>query len=178
MRRLLGFGVAFALFGAACSSSTSHTGSDAGSLSSGQTLEDASLIDGSDSLCATDPRAESFVSGIQAKGASGAASVTIDSATPSTPIKGNNEWIVSVTDAQGAPLDGLTITVSPFMPDHGHGSSITPQIAPLGGGKYDITLINLFMPGIWQITLTLATPGDGGQAQAIDSAVFTFCISG
>ena len=178
MRRLLRFGVLLALFGAGCSSSTSHTGSDAGSSSSGDTLGDASLLDGSDSLCATDPRAETFTPGIRAAGTSGTASVTIESATPSSPTKGNNEWIVSVQDAQGAPMDGLTIAIAPYMPDHGHGSSITPQIAPLGGGKYDVTLINLFMPGIWTITFTLSSASDGGQPQAIDSAVFSFCISG
>jgi hypothetical protein len=108
----------------------------------------------------------------------GTINVRLVSATPAPPIKGNNAWTLEVTDASGAPLDGLTLTVKPYMPDHRHGSSITPQVAAAGHGTYDVTLLNLGMPGIWTVTFDVAAAGSTGDAGATDSATFTFCIAG
>jgi hypothetical protein len=125
------------------------------------------------SLCATDSRAQSYTAGMEQKGTAGTLSVKLESINPNPVIKGNNDWKVQVVDASGTPVDGATITVKPFMPDHGHGSSITPQVAAGSDpGTYDVSLLNLFMPGIWTVTFNVAT-----SANVTDSAVFTFCVS-
>jgi len=103
-------------------------------------------------------------------GATGA-SFSITSANPSVVQQGLNDWIVAVHDTSGAPVDG-TLTILPFMPDHGHGSPTNATITPQGGGVYDVSGINLSMRGVWQITLTIAS------SAVNDSAVFTFCVDG
>jgi hypothetical protein len=125
-------------------------------------------------LCATDRRAQTFTPGMVQSGTNGKIATRLLSINPNPVDKGNNEWIIEVDDAKsGAPIDNLTITVTPFMPDHGHGSSIKPTVTPKGRGQYDITLLNLFMPGIWTITFSMLLPGDG-----TDAATYTFCVGG
>jgi hypothetical protein len=121
-------------------------------------------------FCATDPRVETFQTGMTSKGAAGAV-VTISSATPSVVQQGLNEWVVTITDSSGNPVSG-TVNESAFMPDHGHGSPTLPTITPKGNGQYDISEINLSMSGVWTITITVASPSLN------DSATFTFCIDG
>ncbi len=95
-------------------------------------------------------------------------------ANPAPPEKGLNTWTIKVTDAQGKPVSSASISLKPFMPEHGHGSSITPQIKPMSTpGTYEVTLIDLFMPGVWQNTFTI-TPPSG----APETVIFNFCIDG
>ena len=158
-----------AVFLAACSTSTGGgTGGSSTSVS----------------VCAGDPRATAYTVGLSAKAADGAFKVTFMDAMPAPPSKGANTWTVQITDAAGRPVTGAKVAVKPFMPDHGHGSSITPQVMPMGtDGTYQITLLELFMPGIWQITLSI-TPDVGApdagtpDAGAPDAVVFTFCVDG
>ena len=57
-----------------------------------------------------------------------------------------------VTDpATGAAVDGLSITMTPWMPAMGHGADTTPLLTPLGEGRYVFTGVSLFMPGEWQL---------------------------
>jgi hypothetical protein len=128
-------------------------------------------------LCSADSRAQTFTPGMEQPGKNGAVKVRLLEATPSPPDKGSNAWTIEIVDAAGAPVDGLALTVKPFMPDHGHGASVTPQIAAMGAGKYSITLLDLFMPGVWTITFTVPSPSSA-DAGAPDSATFTFCIPG
>src|SRR5689334_5380756 len=41
-----------------------------------------------------------------------------DGKAAAAPVKGVNTWDVTIADGAGAPSDGLTMTVTPFMPDH------------------------------------------------------------
>ena len=126
-------------------------------------------------LCATDSRAQTFAPNMEQAGASGTYSVKLQTITPNPVFKGNNVWNLQVVDKSGAPVSGATITVKPFMPDHGHGSSITPQVAPGSNpGSYDVTLLNLFMPGIWTITIVVTT--GTAPSTVSDQSVFTFCV--
>jgi hypothetical protein len=128
----------------------------------------------SQSACAKDPRAVLYASGVEAKATDGALTVHFMDASPSPPAKGNNVWTVQLLDAGAKPVNGATIVTRPFMPDHNHGSSIKPQATAKGqDGTYEITPVNLFMPGIWQITFTVTAPGG-----VDDSAVITFCVDG
>lgn len=164
-----GFAV-YCMLGAACGPAHEGSGSapDAGGEASGA---DAAVPP---ALCATDPRAQSFTAGMEQAGSTGIFRVRLLEMAPAPAFKGDNVWTAQIVDATGIPLDGATLTVKPFMPDHGHGSSITPLVIPVGrDGRYTITHLNLFMPGIWRITLAVS-----GVGSARDSAVFTFCVAG
>jgi hypothetical protein len=122
------------------------------------------------SVCATDPRVETFQTGLAAKGLSGS-TITIVNATPSVVQQGLNEWVVSIKDSSGAPLDGM-VQETARMPDHNHGSPTPSTVTAMGGGRYDINGINLSMRGVWTITISVTT------ATLSDSTTFTFCVDG
>lgn len=164
--------------GAACAPAHGTVPADTGGSPSrdGGAPDEASIADAvvPPALCATDPRAQSFTPGMEQRGAAGVFRARLLEMAPSPAAKGDNGWTVQIVDANGAVVDAATVTVKPFMPDHGHGSAIVPQVTPVGrDGKFAVTRLNLFMPGIWQITLHVSVAGN-----AADSAVFTFCVAG
>ncbi len=74
---------------------------------------------------------------------------------PQPPPRGTFDVLLDVTDASGAPKDGLTVDAVPWMPAMGHGSSIRAEVTPRGGGRYAIANVGMFMPGDWELRLTL-----------------------
>jgi hypothetical protein len=72
-------------------------------------------------------------------------------------VAGEDSVELLVTDTQtGKPVDGLTVTMTPWMPAMGHGASVTPLLTALGGGKYVFTNVSLFMPGEWQLRIAFS----------------------
>ncbi|HQY61256.1 MAG: FixH family protein [Myxococcales bacterium] len=71
------------------------------------------------------------------------------------PTRGTIAVRYVITDASGAPVDGLTLTVAPDMPSMGHGTPTTPKVAAKGGGEYVATDVNLFMAGRWDLRTTV-----------------------
>jgi hypothetical protein len=66
--------------------------------------------------------------------------------------------------ADGTPVDGLTMTIVPWMPAMGHGTPIVPTITPLGAGTYQLDHIDLYMAGLWQLRTT-ATSASSDQIE-------------
>lgn len=122
-------------------------------------------------VCAADPRVSAFKVGIESVSSAKTMRVRIASATPTWVVQGVNEWTLAITDGSGAPLDGLTISIKPVMPDHGHGSSTVPVVTPLGAGQYRATGISLPMRGVWNVTIN-------ATGAVNDSVTFTFCVDG
>ena len=123
--------------------------------------------------CADEDRADEFVVGLEKNGLSGKLVFKLLEATPAPPSRGNNAWILQVT-SQGtaAPVTGATMVVTPFMPDHQHGSPIVVGIEPMPeAGNYKLSPVNLWMPGLWETKITAQ------NGQETDAAVFSFCLS-
>jgi hypothetical protein len=91
---------------------------------------------------------------------------------PGPPVKGTNAWTVRVVDGAGTPRDDVTVTARTFMPDHNHGSTVKPQVTPMGGGVYRVAPLYLYMAGLWQVTLDIDAPTEP------DSVMFPICIPG
>jgi hypothetical protein len=129
--------------------------------------------DASDMLasCTMETRAVTYMPSLPRKSTSGAFTAVLVSSVPGPPIKGSNDWTVQILDASGAPVDGLTMTGVPRMPDHTHPTSVKPVVTAKGGGLYDVSPVYLFMPGYWETTLTFQTQGG-----VKDTVVFPFCI--
>jgi hypothetical protein len=164
-RRIAWFVVApAALAVLGCSSKTANEAADA----STSPVD----VDGAVS-CETDPRVDTYVANLSKTSQSGAFKVSLVSGDPAPPAKGSNSWTIKITDASGAPMPNLPISVVPFMPDHGHGTSIVPQITASADGTYTVNPLYLFMPGVWRITITL----DADAAVPV-AASFFFCIEG
>ena len=123
--------------------------------------------------CEAETRDEQFLAGMQKLGAGGTM-VSLTSALPAPPGRDDNTWEIDVS-REGAPLSGATIKVTPFMPDHRHGTAVPVVVTPDPDvpGRYELSPINLWMPGLWEITVAI-TPAGGTR----DSVVFRFCITG
>jgi hypothetical protein len=145
-----------------CTSSDGATGSSGASGSSGVT-----------SACAADTRKDIYAAGLTKATTLGAFALKVVDATPAPPAKLNNAMTFQLLDAAGKPVDGATLAVVPFMPDHGHGSALKPAAAGKGGGLYEITNLYYPMPGLWRVTFTVQAPPAAPQ-----DAVFSFCIDG
>ncbi len=85
------------------------------------------------------------------------------------PPRGLDTFQYDVSDASGAPRDGLDVTVTTFMPEMGHGASVVPTVTPEGQGLYLVSDVYLFMTGEWQLQTTFAGPVQ-------DHATFTFQV--
>lgn len=146
----------------------------AGGCDGGETGETGTTTTTQDqSGCTNDPRVEAYAAGMKEMSQEGAMSITLLDADPAPPSKGDNVWMLKVEDDAGNPVDGATITMDATMPDHGHSSTVVPDVASKGGGTYELDPINLFMPGVWQVTFDVAPPSG-----AVQSTTFTFCVQG
>jgi hypothetical protein len=136
----------------------------------GETHDETGGETGDESVCAVETRDDDFAIGLSKSGS--LVRATFVSASPAPPIKGDNTWVLDITDLNGGPLADSTITALPMMPDHGHGTPIDAVVVALpDAGRYEITPVNLFMTGLWQITIDVTLAG-GEQ----DSLMFGFCV--
>lgn len=79
-------------------------------------------------------------------------------ASPDPPVVGTDTLELTITSAaDGSPQDGLSVALAPYMPSMGHGTSAT-TVTPEGGGKYLVSEVYLFMPGVWELKTTITGP--------------------
>ena len=124
--------------------------------------------------CLTSGRGDTYVAGLEHAGKAGLLDFKLMSANPAPPGFNNNTWVVQVNSMAagvvGNPVDGATFTVTPFMPDHQHGTAIKAKVTPMSGGQYQLSPINMWMPGLWETTISASAGG------VSDSVVYKFCI--
>src|SRR5262245_51772512 len=106
--------------------------------------------------CEAETRDDIYSMGMSRSGDGGYQVVLVES-DPAPPTKGDNSWQLRVLDPAGDPVDGMTVSVTPFMPDHQHGTPVRAVVTPSGAnGEYAVTPINLWMPGLWKVTVALS----------------------
>jgi hypothetical protein len=143
------------------------------SAASGATPDDSGVPDGALVGCATDPRDDTYAADLTKAGTQGNFKFVLVSATPGPPGLDVNSWVVQLVDGSGAPVTGATFaTIKPWMPDHGHGSTATPQVTDNQDGTYTIANLYFFMAGLWQVPLAVQVNGKN------DTATFSFCVAG
>ena len=77
--------------------------------------------------------------------------------SPQPPTQGLIEVQLTVTNAaSGEPVDGLSVSMTPFMPSMGHGSSVIPTVKASGKGKYLLSNVVLQMAGEWELRTSLS----------------------
>jgi hypothetical protein len=149
-----------ALLAAGCGPSGSHP--DGGPPDSGSVT------------CQTDSRVTAYTAGMSAASPDRGLTATLVSSDPAPPANTNNTWLIKLTDSSGNPVDGATVGVVPTMPYMGHGTPIHPVVTAQSGGQYQVADINLFMPGIWEVTLGATTPSNA----TAENVSFFFCVEG
>jgi hypothetical protein len=87
---------------------------------------------------------------------------------PPVPRKGTLDVTYLVTDAAGAPVDGLVLQVLPWMPAHGHGTSASVAVTPLGNGAYLASPVYLYMAGHWELQTEIAGDVSDSVVPTID----------
>jgi hypothetical protein len=97
--------------------------------------------------------------------------VQLVDANPAPPALGTNAWKLLIKDAGGNPIVGATVNINLYMPKHRHAQPGTVG-ADKGGGTYEVTDLNLVMPGLFDITAEVVPRGE-----VADSAKFQFCVS-
>lgn len=121
--------------------------------------------------CASDSRVTTYKPNMTITSKTGGMKVTLVSSDPSPPAKAVNTWSLHVTDGSGTAMPSVPLNVDTLMPDHGHKSTTIPQISNKGGGDYGVTLLDLFMPGVWHVWFFSSTA-------SADTADFWFCVQG
>lgn len=124
--------------------------------------------------CAADTRGETFKVDMHHAGDSSALDFKLTNAMPSPPARNVNSWTLELSSMSagvvGSSVKGGQLKVTPYMPDHAHGPGTNPVVTDNNDGTYTLGNINLWMPGVWQVTVQAAT------ASGNDSTVFVFCI--
>jgi hypothetical protein len=78
--------------------------------------------------------------------------------TPTRPIVGNNSWLFLLTvDGEPASNVASSIAVTPFMPDHGHGTPTAVGVTEGEPGQYSFEPVHTRMAGFWEIAVEVDT---------------------
>jgi hypothetical protein len=128
--------------------------------------------DGTSYNCAAETRDDEFVTGLAKPGEVGTYEFKLLSSDPTPPSRGDNTWVLQLSTiaAPVAPVTGASLRVTPFMPDHAHGSGKPVIVTPMTeAGQYQLDPVNLWMPGLWEITIQAETT-------TRDRVVFRFCL--
>lgn len=118
--------------------------------------------------CAADTKKDVYAPGLTKT--DGEIAVRVVDASPAPPAMGTNTLTVEIASAD-RPVDDAKLTVTPFMPAHGHGSGIDPVVTSLGGGRYRMANVYFMMPGTWTLTVRVERPGAAAR-----EVVFAFCL--
>ncbi len=87
-----------------------------------------------------------------------AAELSFLEGNPARPIVGNNSWLFFLAvDGEPASNVGSGLTVTPFMPDHGHGTPTAVVVTEGKSGQYLFEPVHTRMAGFWEITVDVAT---------------------
>ncbi len=104
--------------------------------------------------CGTSKKNVAFPANALVTAANADLSIALRTGPEQPPVRGGVDAELTLTDASGAPKDGLTLSVTPWMPEMGHGASVMPAVAAQGAGKYLVTNLDLFMPGTWELRVS------------------------
>ena len=127
--------------------------------------------------CEQDPRVDAYQN-LAKEGDLGLLSFRLAQAEPAPPAKGNNSFHLDITDASGAPMAG-TLKVDLKMPDHGHGTSVKPNVSfDAATSEWTVDPLYLFMPGVWRIQLEAYDGMANAGAAPLDRTALFFCIEG
>lgn len=74
------------------------------------------------------------------------------------------DLFVTRNDEEKTPVEGASVSMTCFMPDHGHGMLREPVSEELGGGRYRAKGFLLHMDGFWTVSATVMVNGIAASA--------------
>lgn len=111
-----------------------------------------------------------YVAGLEKDGESGIYAVRLVESAPIPKDTGLYTWTVQLVDANGSPVADAVMEAEPRMPAHDHGTfpPITEAIVEGTPGTYTLEAMDLFMPGIWEVSIRVL------QGEVIEDQVFFY----
>ena len=88
--------------------------------------------------------------------------------SPDPPVVGSDAAELSFIDGSGAGASGLALQVVPWMPAHGHGTSVVPTITETAPGTFLVSPLYLYMPGSWELRMTISGSVDDTAKSAFE----------
>ncbi|MBW1903087.1 MAG: multicopper oxidase domain-containing protein, partial [Deltaproteobacteria bacterium] len=70
-------------------------------------------------------------------------------------VTGINELDFIVHDMEHRDIEGATVTVTPWMPEMGHGAFSATEVEEKGGGLYSVSNVVLIMGGHWELRVEI-----------------------
>ena len=80
---------------------------------------------------------------------------------------------LAIAGADGAPAAGASVSVLLWMPAHGHGTSVQPQVSETAPGVFVAAPLYLHMPGDWQLLMSMSTAPTAGTVDDQATASLT-----
>ena len=103
--------------------------------------------------------------------ANGSYMVAIEPENPEIRLGELHAWIVTLTTADGAPVEDASFEVGGGMPDHNHGLPTSPRVTEnLGGGRYRLEGVKFSMSGWWELRFDIVS----GETR--DSVIFNMVL--
>jgi hypothetical protein len=91
-----------------------------------------------------------------AMSASGTLRINARTVDGEAPIRGDNPFDIEILRADDdVGIEGLQLTLVPWMPAMGHGTSVRPRVTEVGDGHYRADDVYLFMPGLWELRISM-----------------------
>ena len=115
------------------------------------------------------PELDTYVTGLEKTGDNGHFVVQLIDSDPIPKDLTLYDWRVVVLDLHGDPVDGAFVEAEPRMPAHDHGTHPEFTAATAGDepGTYDLLDLNLFMAGVWEVTIRVE---EGGMSDEVSYA--------
>jgi hypothetical protein len=122
------------------------------------------------SSAAVPPSTDHFPTNPFVTALSGSGGLRVDARGSPQPLaRGTNDLQLTVAEvSSGEPRSDLAIVVEPWMPAMNHGSSVAPTVVSRGDGTYLVTEVDLFMPGRWELRLSLSGSTQDHAVIAVD----------
>lgn len=103
--------------------------------------------------------------GLTVASGSKALSARVILAKPTEPTRYRNDWTVQFLDAAGAPVNDVVLSdACAWMYVHNHGGPAMTVTQLADKSTYQLTELNLFMPGPWSIELAVTSPSHPAAA--------------
>ena len=64
---------------------------------------------------------------------------------------------LAIAGVNGTPAAGVSLSVLLWMPAHGHGTSVQPQVSETAPGVFVAAPLYLHMPGEWELLMSMST---------------------